>query len=324
MYNSEIIAFESFLAQKVVTNDDLSKIVETSDEWIKPRTGISERRISTGLNTSDMCIEAGKKILEKTNTKPEEIDLIIVATITPDYLSPSTACIVQGALDASNAFAFDINAACSGFVYALSTADKFMKSGLYKKALVFGADLNSKLVDWQDRGTCVLFGDGCGAALIQASEENSSILAEDMHSDGSSWRAITGGQMQVENFLTKPDEPNKQYLEMDGRGVFGFATKKVPLSILEVVKKAGIDFDEIKYIVPHQANSRIVEAIAKKLSLSMDKFYMNLDKFGNTSAASIPIAIAEMIEKKLLQKGDKIIITGFGAGLTWGTILLKI
>lgn len=324
MYNSEIIAFKSFVPEKIITNDDLGKIVDTSDEWIKPRTGISQRRISVKENTSDMCVEAAKKIFTETNILAEDIDLIIVATITPDYLSPSTACIVQHKIGASKAFAFDINAACSGFIYALSVADKYIKSGVYKNVLIFGADVMSKITDWTDRSTCVLFGDGAGAALISASETSNSVIAEDIHSDGDGWQAITGGELQVENYWTKPEIENNKYLQMNGKDVFSFATKKVPKSITEALNKTDLTFEDIKYIIPHQANSRIVDVIAKKLKLSIDKFYLNIDKFGNTSAASIPIAISEMLEEKLLKKGDTVIITGFGAGLTWGTSIIKI
>ena len=324
MFNSKIICLESYVPEKIITNDELSKVVETSDEWIYTRTGISKRRISTIENTSDLAINVGKALIKNSNIAPEDIDIIIVATITPDHLTPSTACIVQGAIDAKNALAFDINVACSGFVYALSVADKFLKSGLYKTALVIGAETLSKIVDWSDRGTCVLFGDGSGGALLIASEDENSIIAEDLKADGMCWQAITGGSIGINNAFIKDKKENPFYLQMNGRDVFNFATKTVPKSIQQVLDKSNLSLDDIKYIVPHQANLRIVEVVAKKLKVGLDKFYLNLQDYGNTSAASIPIALAEMSKKGILKKDDKIIITGFGAGLTWASMLIKI
>lgn len=324
MFNSKIICFESYVPEKIITNDELSNIVDTSHEWIYTRTGISKRRISTVENTSDLAINVGKALIKNSNIEPEDIDIIIVATITPDHLTPSTACIVQGAIGAKNALAFDINVACSGFVYALSVADKFLKSGLYKTALVIGAETLSKIVDWSDRGTCVLFGDGSGGALLVASEDENSIIAEDLKADGTCWQAITGGSIGINNTFIKDKKENPFYLQMNGRDVFKFATKTVPKSVQQVLDKSNLSLDDIKYIVPHQANLRIVEVVAKKLEVDLDKFYLNLQDYGNTSAASIPIALAEMSKKGILKKDDKIIITGFGGGLTWASMLIKI
>ena len=324
MFNSKIICFESYVPEKIITNDELSNIVDTSHEWIYTRTGISKRRISTVENTSDLAINVGKALIKNSNIEPEDIDIIIVATITPDHLTPSTACIVQGAIGAKNALAFDINVACSGFVYALSVADKFLKSGLYKTALVIGAETLSKIVDWSDRGTCVLFGDGSGGALLVASEDENSIIAEDLKADGTCWQAITGGSIGINNAFIKDKKENPFYLQMNGRDVFKFATKTVPKSVQQVLDKSNLSLDDIKYIVPHQANLRIVEVVAKKLEVDLDKFYLNLQDYGNTSAASIPIALAEMSKKGILKKDDKIIITGFGGGLTWASMLIKI
>lgn len=324
MFNSKIICFESYVPEKIITNDELSNIVDTSHEWIYTRTGISKRRISTVENTSDLAINVGKALIKSSNIEPEDIDIIIVATITPDHLTPSTACIVQGAIGAKNALAFDINVACSGFVYALSVADKFLKSGLYKTALVVGAETLSKIVDWSDRGTCVLFGDGSGGALLVASEDENSIIAEDLKADGTCWQAITGGSIGINNAFIKDKKENPFYLQMNGRDVFKFATKTVPKSVQQVLDKSNLSLDDIKYIVPHQANLRIVEVVAKKLEVDLDKFYLNLQDYGNTSAASIPIALAEMSKKGILKKDDKIIITGFGGGLTWASMLIKI
>lgn len=322
MLRTGIKAVDYYVPEKVVTNDDLSAIVETNDEWIATRTGIRRRHLSTGENTSEFCIEVGKKLLSKTNTNPEDIDLIIVATITSDYSTPSTACLVQGALGCVNAWAFDLSAACSGFVYALSVADKFVKSGQYKKVLVFGAETLSKIVDWTDRATCVLFGDGAGGALVEPSED-SGVIDEDMHSKGEDGLKLTGGERKVRNMVSNPEEENKNYLEMDGRAIFNFATKTVPKSVSILLERNNLTVDDIKYIVPHQANSRIIEVVAKKLKTTMDKFFIDVDEFGNTSAASIPIALGHMDSKGLIQKGDYIIITGFGGGLTWGSTLIK-
>ena len=323
MNNSSFLSFAGCTGDKVVTNDDLSKVVETSDEWISSRTGIRERFISTNRNTSELCIEAGKKAIEKANIDPLEIDLIIVATITPDCLTPSTACLVQAGLGAKNALAYDINAACSGFVFATATADKFIKSGIYRTALVFGGETLSKVLDWNDRSTCVLFGDGAGAAVMRADGNACGIIAEDLHSDGSMADAIVAGNIPLKNPYANEDDKG-MFLTMNGRDVFNFATKTVPKSVSAVLEKSNLTIDDIKYIVPHQANYRIVEVMAKKLQTSMDKFYLNIDRYGNTSAASIPLALAEMSEKGLLKKGDRIIITGFGGGLTYGTLLMEI
>jgi 3-oxoacyl-[acyl-carrier-protein] synthase-3 len=324
MYNSRIVACASCYPDAVVTNDDLSKIVETNDEWISSRTGIKERRVSTGQTTSQLCIAAGKSIIEKTGIDPLDIDLIIVATLTPDFATPNTACLVQGALGCDNALCFDVSAACSGFVYAMSIANKFIRSGEYKKVLVFGAEVLSKITDWTDRSTCVLFGDGGGGALLEATEEPCGVLAEDMHSKGKDAMSLTANEILPKNFKYTPEEEDRKYIAMDGRAIFSFATKNVRVSIKNVLEKAGLTIDDIKYIVPHQANYRIIEVLAKKLGAPEEKFYMNLEKYGNTSAGSIPLALGEMFEKGLLEKGDKIIISGFGGGLTWGSMLIQL
>lgn len=322
MLNTGILAVDCYAPEKVVTNDDLSQIVDTNDEWIYSRTGIKRRHLSDGENTSQLCIEVAKRLIEKSGINPMDIDLVIVGTITSDYATPSTACLVQGAIGADNAFAFDISAACSGFVYALSIADKFIKSGSYKKALVLGAETLSKIVDWKDRSTCVLFGDGAGGAILEPTDKGG-ILAEDLHAKGEDGLKLTGHERQPENILYKPERENNPYLVMDGKAIFNFATKVVPQSINTIVEKSGISIDDVKYIIPHQANSRIIDVVARKLKLSKEKFYLNIEEYGNTSAASIAIALGEMSNKGMLEKGDKIIITGFGAGLTWGSMLIE-
>lgn len=322
MLNTGILAVDCYAPEQVITNDDLSQIVDTNDEWIYSRTGIKRRHLSTGENTSQLCIEVAKRLINKSDINPLDIDLVIVGTITSDYSTPSTACLVQGAIGADNAFAFDISAACSGFVYALSIADKFIKSGGYKKALVIGAETLSKIVDWKDRSTCVLFGDGAGGAILEATDKGG-ILAEDLHAKGEDGLKLTGNERQPENMLYKPERENNPYLMMDGKAIFNFATKVVPQSINNIVEKSGISINDVKYIIPHQANSRIIDVVARKLKLSKEKFYLNIEEYGNTSAASIAIALGEMSNKGMLEKGDKIIITGFGAGLTWGSMLIE-
>jgi len=323
MYDSKLAAFAKYVPENIVKNDDLSKIVETSDEWIFSRTGIKERRISISENTSELCANAGKLAIERAGLSPLDIDFIILATMSSDFSTPSSACMVQKIIGAKNAVAFDIDAACSGFIFALSTADKFIKTGTFKNALVIGGETLSKMIDWNDRSTCVLFGDGAGACVLTRGDK-SGVIAEDLHSDGEKSDALTAFFKPLNNAFCENSDENLKYVKMDGREIFNFATRKVPLSIKVVLEKANLSFEDIKYIVPHQANIRIVEIIAKKLKLPMDKFFINMDKYGNTSAASIPIALSEMVEQKLINEKDKIIIAGFGGGLTWGSAVIQI
>jgi len=322
MKEVKILSFGGYVPERIVTNNELMTIVETTDEWISSMTGIRERRISEGDNTSDLAAKAAKIALERSNLKAEDIDLIILATTSPDNFTPATACMVQSLIGAVNAFCFDMNAACSGFLFALNTASQFIKTGQCKNALVIGAEVLSKIVDWTDRNTCVLFGDGAGAVVITASEV-SGILSIHSGSDGSKGMVLTCPATPLTNMLLK-DETTKCYIEMNGREVFKFAARVIPDSVEKVLKDTNLTLGDIKYIVPHQANIRIIESAAKKLSIGMDKFYINLNRFGNTSAASIPIALNEMYENGLLSKGDKIIAVGFGGGLTWGAALIEI
>lgn len=324
MITSKIRATGAGLPEQVITNDDLAKIVDTSDEWISQRTGIKERRISTGENLSVLATKAARQIIARAQIDPKEIDLILVATCTPDYGTPCAACMVQKEIGAVNATAFDVVAACSGFLFAASTADKYIRSGMYRNALVIGGEILSKIVDWSDRTTCVLFGDGAAGALLERSEDGDGILLEELGSDGEKYHVLTDGFTPASNAFNDV-EPLRgmDYVYMDGREVFKFATKKIVESVSHVLDKAGLTAEDIKYFVPHQANARIVEVAAKKLHVPLDKFYMNIEHYGNTSAASIPTALNEMNEKGLLQKGDKIILCGFGGGLSWGTILLE-
>lgn len=323
MYSVKITSSGSYAPSKVVTNDDLSSIVETSDEWIRTRSGIRERRISTGENTSQIAAKAALDALKSANLSSLDIDLLLVATTTPDSFTPSTACLVQNLIGAKNAVAFDISAACSGFIFALNTATKFLKCGEGKRALIIGAEVLSKIMNWEDRSTCVLFGDAAGAVVIESCEDDEGIIATNFGSDGTLGHNLTTGFFNVKNPYVEDYVEDEQYIKMNGREVFKFAVKVIPTSIETLLSKANTSIDEIKYIIPHQANLRIVEAAAKKLNLPMEKFYINLDKYGNTSAATIPVALDEMNKKGLLQKGDKIVLVGFGGGLTWGSILIK-
>jgi 3-oxoacyl-[acyl-carrier-protein] synthase-3 len=299
--------------------------VETSDKWISERTGIKERRISTGETTSELAVKAARRALEDAGIKAEELDLIIVATITPDKFFPSTACTLQKELNAHKAMCFDISAACTGFVYGLDIAAQYIRTGVYQKALVVGAEVLSKISDWTDRNTCVLFADGAGAAVLSRGEEG--LLSSFTGADGTGGDFLACNAMPLKNafFSGESDETEGKipYLTMNGKEVFKFAVKIMVECINQVLGKEGCTLEDIKYIVPHQANTRIVEATAKKLGISIGKFFMNLDKYGNTSGASIPIALDEMARNGLLSKGDKIIIVGFGAGLTYGAQIIK-
>ncbi len=326
MFNSKLIGFGKYLPQNIVTNDDLSKIMDTNDEWIQTRTGIKERRFSTDENTSVLCTKVAESILESTKTKAEEIDLIIVATFTPDYATPSVSCIVQKNIGAANAAAFDINSACSGFIYPMSVADKFIKSGTYKKVLVVGGEVISKTLNFEDRTTAVIFGDGAGGVLLEATTEDCGIISESLFSQGDT-EAIRGEYFGVNNMLSKEDVSDKStHLEMNGREVLSFVNSVVIKNIKETLERSKTNIDEVKYVVPHQANDRISQIIAKKLKCENEKVYSNIDKVGNTSAGSIPIALAELFEsgKLVINSGEKIVLTGFGSGLAYGTMVFKI
>lgn len=315
-----------YVPSLVVTNKDLTEFLDTSDEWINKRTGISERHISTGENTSDLASAAAKKILAKRGISASELDFIIVATMTPDSSSPSTACLVQGKIGADHAFCMDLNAACSGFVFALSTAAHFMESGRYQKGLVLGAETMSKVINWEERSTAVLFGDGAGGLLLEHAEEESCVLAEDLHSDGVRYLALTADQKAVNNPFHADESAPATHLEMDGRGIFDFVVRSVPQTIEMVIKKAGLEKDDISWVIAHQANIRLLEVISKKVKIPLSRFGTNIATVGNTSAASIPILLDQMIEsgKIKLNSKEKLLFTGFGGGLTWGSIIITI
>ena len=327
MYEAKIIGTGSYAPEHIVTNDDLSKIVDTSDEWISSRTGIKERRISTGEGTVDISTKASIMAIKSSGITAEDLDMIIVATTSPDKLFPSTACEVQANIGAGNAFAYDIYAACTGFIYGINTAFQYIRTGQCKNVLVIGAEVLSKFIDWTDRDTCVLFGDAAGAVIISRSEEKG-IYTVFSASDGKLGNVLSCTALSVNNpFASLVDTTLSDTiygkLKMNGREVFKFATRVMLESIDKVLADSGMTIEEIKYIVPHQANQRIIDATAKKYKLDMNKFYTNLEKFGNTSSASIPNALDEMVKKNLLKKGDRIILVSFGAGLTWGASLLE-
>lgn len=322
MKEIKILGTGRYTPERIMTNDDLSKIVDTNDEWISSRTGIKERRISEGENTSDLATNAALMALDKSGIKVEDLDLIILATSTPDALTPATAVYVQKKIGAFNAACFDISAACSGFLYALNVASQFIKTGASKAALVIGADVLSKVTDWTDRSTCVLFGDGAGAVVLVPSEEKG-IQSIFYGADGRKTDYLGISCVPVKNPYVVPEKIEDIKLSMDGKEVFRFATKVMIEAVEKVLNDTGYSLDDIKYIVPHQANYRIIDYAARKLGVSEDKFYLNLQRYGNTSAASIPIALDEMVEKKLLNKGDKIILVAFGAGFTWSVALVE-
>ncbi len=319
--NTKIIGTGYSLPVYVADNDYLATLVETSDEWIVERTGIRTRHLVKEETTTSMAADAAKKALANAGLSAKNIDLILVATISGDTETPSTACRVQADIGADHAVAFDINAACSGFLYAMHVAEAFIRSGIYKNALLIGAETLSKLVDWSDRSTCVLFGDGAGAAVLTACAKGG-ILSQAVGSNGSKWEVLACEGRSNNNPLCQ-ETKMPGYLTMDGQEVFKFAVKTVPMCVEDVLTKAGVSADEVKYFVLHQANSRIIRSVAKRLRQPEEKFPMNLNECGNTSAASLPILLAQLNEKGMLHSGDKLVLSGFGAGLTWGACLVE-
>ena len=306
--NVGILGIGRYVPEKVVTNHDLEKIMDTSDEWIRTRTGIAERRIADDtLDTSYMAVEAAKKALEDAGVSGEDIDLILVATVTPDRAFPAVACVIQEAIGAKHAAAMDVGAACAGFMYGMITAQQFIKTGTYKNVLVVGSDKLSKIVDWNDRNTAVLFGDGAGAIVMGAVSEGRGVLSFELGADGS------GGKHLYQD----------EYVMMNGREVFKFAVRQLGESCLRVLDKAGLTKEDVDFLVPHQANIRIMESARERLNLPQEKMSMTIEKFGNTSASSIPIAMVEELQNGRIQDGDLIILVGFGGGLTWGAVALR-
>ena len=303
---TRIIGTGSYIPKKVITNDDLSLTLDTSDAWISTRTGIHNRHIAEGMTSSDMAYMAARRAVDDSGLNPADIDVIIVATSSPDYAFPSTAALVQAKLEAVNAACFDISAACTGFIYAYSIAQGYIAGGMYKNILIIGTEVMSEHVDWKDRSVCVLFGDGAGAAMLTADKDNLSSVM--IHSDGSRGNVLTCG---------------KDNIFMDGQEVFKFAVKTVPMSIQDILNKEHIRADDVGMYILHQANQRIIQAVSKRLGISMEKFPMNIQEYGNTSAASIPILLDELNRNNRLVRDELIVMSGFGAGLSWGSIVLN-
>ncbi len=306
--NTGIIGIGRYLPEKILTNADLEKMVDTSDEWIRTRTGIEERRVAgDDIDTSDMAYEAAKKAIEDAGISPEDIDLILVATVTPDQPFPSVGCLLQERLGAKKAAAMDISAACAGFMYGMITAKQFIDNGAYKHILVVGVEKLSKITDWDDRNTAVLFGDGAGAAVMGPVPDGKGILAFELGSDG------TGAKHLYQD----------EHIIMNGREVFKFAVRQMGESSINVINKAGLDKEDVDFLIPHQANIRIMEAARQRLELPVEKMSKTVNKYGNTSAASIPISFVEDLEAGRVKEDDVVVMVGFGGGLTWGAIVMR-
>ncbi len=322
----------SALPGRIVTNKELEQMVETSDEWIRERTGIGERHVSVGETVVTLASEAARKALEQAGKRAEEIDLILVATCSPEQYLPCCACQVQADIGAVNALAFDVNAACSGFLFALNTADAYLRTGLAENALIIGSEVLSKLVDWKDRGSCILFGDGAGAVVVERCEASPGILGRALHSDGTGGGVLQCGARELttpyaRTSAAKTDQKQQtddreHYIQMDGQEVYRFATRRVPQCIEEALSDAGLAVPDIDMFVLHQANARIIDAVAKRLHADRDKFPTNLERVGNMSSASIPVLLDELNRQGKLHRGDRIVLAGFGAGLTIGACVM--
>lgn len=307
--NAGVIGIGRFVPERVMTNAELERMVDTSDEWIRTRTGIEERRIADqDIDTSHMAERAANEALKDAGLDASEIDLILVATVTGDYGFPSVACLIQERLGAKNAVAMDLSAACAGFIYGMITAKQFIQTETYKNVLVIGVEKLSKITDWDDRNTAVLFGDGAGAAVIGPVSDGKGILSFDMGSDGSGAKHLY---------------QNGDLLYMNGREVFKFAVRQMPESSMKVVEKAGLTKEDVDFLIPHQANIRIMEAARERLDLPKEKMAATVSKYGNTSSSSIPIALVEALQEGKIKDGDNLVLVGFGGGLTWGAVALK-
>jgi 3-oxoacyl-[acyl-carrier-protein] synthase-3 len=323
--HAHIIGWGKYVPGRVLDNSALSQMVDTSDEWISTRTGIHERRlVEEGETTASMAVQAARQALDVAQISPIQLGLIIVATVTPDYLFPSTASLVQDALGATRAAAFDLSAGCSGFIYGLSIAANLLAAGAYKIALVIGAETLSSITDWSDRATCVLFGDGAGAVILQVGQNEGGVLATSLGSDGSGakllWLPAGGSRMPASEKTLKE---GLHYIRMNGREIFRFAVKIMDTATCEVLKKCGYSLKDLALLIPHQANQRIIEAAGRSLNLPPEMLFSNVERYGNTSAASIPIALCEAAEMGRIQSGDLVVCVGFGAGLTWGAAAIK-
>ncbi|EGL82592.1 3-oxoacyl-(acyl-carrier-protein) synthase 3 [Caldalkalibacillus thermarum TA2.A1] len=324
-YGVGILGVGSFLPEKVLTNQDLEKMVDTSDEWIRTRTGIRERRVADeNMASSDLAYEASVKALQHAGISADELDMIIVATVTPDMFFPSTACILQHKLGARKVAAVDLSAACSGFLYAVSTATQFVQTGMYRYILVVGVDCLSKITNWKDRNTCVLFGDGAGAVVIGPTEEGLGFLSFELGADGSGADFLNlpaGGSRLPASTRTLEEE--KHFIHMNGQEVFKFAVRIMEQISVSVIEKAGLSTDDVQFLVPHQANLRIIDAARKRLGLGEKQVVVNLDRYGNMSSASIPVALDEAVHDGRIKKGDIVVFVGFGGGLTWGASTMR-
>lgn len=318
-----ITATGGYVPEKVLTNFDLEKIVDTTDEWIRSRTGIEERRIlEDGKATSDMCVEAIKQILDKKRMRPEDIDLILVATVTPDHVFPSTSNIVCDKIGAKNAWGFDLSAACSGFLYGLDTASKFIESGQYKNVILCGADKMSSIIDYQDRNTCIIFGDGAGAVLVQPTEEEVGVMDAILKADGSGREFLhqkAGGSLMPASEETVKNRMH--YVYQEGKTVFKFAVTNMADVSREIMDRNGLTGEDVDYLVAHQANLRIIDATAKRMELDEAKVLINIHRYGNTTAATLPLLLNDFESR--FKKGDNLILSTFGGGFTWGAIYLK-
>ena len=322
---SVVLGTGSELPSKIITNHDLEKMVETSDEWITVRTGIKERRIlEEGKGNADMAFHAATRALDDASLDASDLDAIIMGTVTADYPFPSSACVLEDMLGARGVFSFDVGAACSGFLNALSVADSFIRLGKIRNALVVGSDALSRLLNWQDRTTCILFGDGAGAVVLGASENGNGILSTKLRTDGSYAKTLyvpAGGSLKPAN--RKTVERNEHTITMNGKEVFKIAVRSMEDISREALEEAGVGIDEVSLVIPHQANRRIIVALAERLGISMDKVMVNLNKYGNTSAASIPVALDEAKRQGRIQKGNVVLLNAFGAGFAWGAAVIK-
>lgn len=329
MRYAHIVGWGCYLPDRSVTNDELSQIVDTSDEWIFQRTGIRRRHVAAPHETTaTLAFEAAARALVVADLNPSQVDLIIVATSTPEYMFPSTACMVQDYLGATKAAAFDLSAACSGFVYALQMASQSIATGSMRNAIIIGAETMSRVLDWSDRSTCVLFGDGAGAVVLKGSSIPGGVMASTLRSDGSgadllSLPALYHNMVPIAGAEFSGNGHQQNIIDMDGRQVYRFATMVIASSITEVLKQAELTIEDIALIIPHQANTRIIETAAKKLKISIDKFYLNVENNGNTSAASIPLALCDAVREGRLKPDDNVVFVGFGGGLTWGASVVK-
>lgn len=320
----KIIGTGSALPKVTVSNKQIMDWVDTSDEWIRERTGIANRHLSTGETVASLAAEACEKALKQAGVKAEEVDMILLATCSPEYLLPCAACQVQERIGAANAVAFDINAACSGFLFGLTTAQAYLQSGMYKKILIAGSEVLSKLMNWGDRSTCILFGDGAGAVLIEAAEDTqeSRMISFSQGSDGAKGMVLSCRDRWINNPLYKENIQEDFYVQMDGHAVYRFATRQVPACIQDALQKAFLTVEDIDLFILHQANARIIEAAAKRLHADIQKFPMNVDRMGNMSSATIPVLLDELNREGRLKRGDKLVLSGFGAGLTFGACVI--